>query len=66
VTSELIIGAPGLGQQIALAQSGGAVSTLYALIVVTGLVGIAINVLVRWTERRVLSWHPSVRAEVAA
>ena len=66
VTSELIIGAPGLGQQIALAQSGGAVPDLYALVVVTGLVGIAINVLVRWAERRLLSWHPSVRGEVAA
>jgi ABC-type nitrate/sulfonate/bicarbonate transport system permease component len=66
VTSELIIGAPGLGQQIALAQSGAAVPDLYALVVVTGLVGIAINFLFRWAERRVLSWHPSVRGEVAA
>jgi ABC-type nitrate/sulfonate/bicarbonate transport system permease component len=66
VTSELIIGAPGLGQQIALAQSGAAVPTLYALVVVTGLVGIAINLLVRWAERRLLAWHPSVRGEVAA
>jgi ABC-type nitrate/sulfonate/bicarbonate transport system permease component len=66
VTGELIIGAPGLGQQIALAQSGGAVATLYALVVVTGLIGIVINALARWAERRVLRWHPSVRGEVAA
>ena len=65
VTSELIIGAPGLGQQIALAQSGGATATLYAYVVVTGLVGIAINTLARWTERRALAWHPSVRGEDA-
>jgi ABC-type nitrate/sulfonate/bicarbonate transport system permease component len=65
VTGELIIGAPGLGQQIALAQSGDAVATLYALVVVTGLVGIAINFLARWAEHRVLSWHPSVRGEAA-
>jgi len=66
VTGELIIGAPGLGQQIALAQSGDAVPTLYALVVVTGVVGIVINTLARWAERRVLSWHPSVRGEVVA
>lgn len=66
VTGELIIGAPGLGQQIALAQSGDAVPTLYALVVVTGLVGITINTLARSVERRVLSWHPSVRGEAVA
>jgi ABC-type nitrate/sulfonate/bicarbonate transport system permease component len=66
VTGELVIGAPGLGQQIALAQSGGAISTLYALVVVTGLVGIAINTLARWAEGRMLSWHPSMRGEVSA
>lgn len=63
ITGELIIGAPGIGQQIALAQSGDAVPTLYALVLVTGLVGIAINTLARWVERRALSWHPSVRKE---
>jgi ABC-type nitrate/sulfonate/bicarbonate transport system permease component len=66
VTGELVIGAPGLGQQIALAQSGGAIPTLYALVVVTGIVGILINTLARWAERRLLSWHPSVRAEAVA
>ncbi|MEV5408155.1 ABC transporter permease [Thermopolyspora sp. NPDC052614] len=66
VTGELIIGAPGLGQQIALAQSGDAVPTLYALVVVTGFVGLAVNTLARWVERRVLSWHPSVRGEAVA
>jgi ABC-type nitrate/sulfonate/bicarbonate transport system permease component len=66
VTGELVIGAPGLGQQIALAQSGAAIPTLYALVVVTGLVGILINMLVRWAERRLLSWHPSMRGEALA
>ena len=66
VTAELVIGSPGLGQQIAVAQSSGAVSTVYALIVVAGLVGIAVNAAVRVLERRVLAWHPAMRAEVAA
>ena len=64
ITVELITGAPGLGSEIALAQSGGAVALTYALVVVTGLVGVLINLLARGVERRALSWHPSVRGEV--
>jgi ABC-type nitrate/sulfonate/bicarbonate transport system permease component len=66
VTAELVIGGPGLGQQIAVAQSSGAISTVYALIVVAGLIGIVVNAAVRLLERRVLAWHPAMRAEVAA
>lgn len=66
ITAELIIGSPGLGQQIALTQSGGAVPEMYALILATGLIGVLINVGVRLIEKRVLAWHISVRREVAA
>ena len=66
ITVELITGAPGLGSEIALAQSGGAVALTYALVVATGLVGVMINLVVRAVERRVLSWHPSVRKEASA
>ena len=65
ITAELVIGGPGLGNQIAVAQTSGAVPQVYALVVVTGLLGVAINTVVRLVERRVLAWHPSVRAEVA-
>ncbi|MFI6654006.1 ABC transporter permease [Streptomyces sp. NPDC050523] len=65
VTAELVIGAPGLGQQIAVAQSSQAVPEMYALIVVTGLLGLLINVGARTVERRALAWHQSVRGEVA-
>ncbi|MGA5302830.1 ABC transporter permease [Nucisporomicrobium flavum] len=65
VTAELVIGAPGLGSVIAVAQSSGALPTMYALIVVTGLLGVAINIGARYAERRFLSWHQSVRAEMA-
>jgi ABC-type nitrate/sulfonate/bicarbonate transport system permease component len=64
ITGELVIGSPGLGQEIANARSSGAVPVMYALIVVTGLFGVAANVLTRTAERRVLVWHPSVRLEV--
>ncbi|MEU9283427.1 ABC transporter permease subunit [Streptomyces sp. NPDC048275] len=64
VTTELVIGAPGLGARIAVAQTSGAVPDMYALVVVTGLLGLVINVGARAVERRALAWHQSVRAEV--
>ncbi|MDN4610444.1 ABC transporter permease [Arthrobacter burdickii] len=64
ITAELVIGSPGLGREIALAQSGGAISGMYALIVATGLIGVLINLLMRFIERKTLSWHSSIRSEV--
>jgi ABC-type nitrate/sulfonate/bicarbonate transport system permease component len=64
ITAELVIGSPGLGQQIAAAQGGGATALTYGLILVTGLLGLMVNVGVRAVERRVLRWHVSVRGEV--
>jgi ABC-type nitrate/sulfonate/bicarbonate transport system permease component len=61
VTAELVIGMDGLGRSISLAGDGGAVELMYALIVVTGMVGWALNSVFSRTERRVLHWHPSTR-----
>lgn len=66
VSGELIIGSPGLGNRIAAAQTAGAVDTLYALVIVTGVLGVLVNLLARATERRALRWHPSQRLEAAA
>jgi ABC-type nitrate/sulfonate/bicarbonate transport system permease component len=66
ITAELVVGSPGLGLEIQIAQSSGAVTTVYALVVLAGLVGIAVNAAVRFLERQVLAWHPSVRGEVPA
>ncbi|WP_217253829.1 ABC transporter permease [Streptomyces sp. AC602_WCS936] len=65
VTAELVIGAPGLGARIAVAQTSQAVPEMYALIVVAGLLGLLINVGARTVERRALAWHQSVHGEVA-
>jgi ABC-type nitrate/sulfonate/bicarbonate transport system permease component len=65
VTAELVIGSPGLGHEITTAQSGGATALVYGLIMVTGLLGLLVNVGVRAVERRKLAWHVSVRGEVA-
>ncbi|MQA96443.1 MAG: ABC transporter permease subunit [Streptosporangiales bacterium] len=63
ISGELIIGSPGLGHEISQAQSGGAVAVMYALVVVTGLIGVLINLVFRMVERRLLAWHTSVRGE---
>jgi ABC-type nitrate/sulfonate/bicarbonate transport system permease component len=65
VTGELLIGGTeGIGEQISVAQSSIAVPSMYALIVVSGLLGLAANALTRRAERVVLAWHPSVRREL--
>lgn len=64
ITAQLIIGSPGLGAEIARAQSGGAYVSMYSLVLATGLLGVVINIVMRAIERRVLSWHTSVRSEV--
>jgi len=62
ITAELVIGVPGLGHAIGVAQSSGAVETTYALVIVVGLLGVAVNLLARAVEKRALAWHPSVRS----
>lgn len=63
VTAELVIGAPGLGQAINVARSGGALALMYALTIATGLLGWGLNGLFSRVERRILYWHPSHRTE---
>ncbi|MFI6698051.1 ABC transporter permease [Streptomyces sp. NPDC050509] len=65
ITAELVIGTPGIGARIAVAQSSQAVPEMYALVVVTGGLGLLINVGARAVERRALAWHQSVRGEAA-
>ena len=66
VTGELLIGTPGIGKLLAVAQSSGAVESMYAYVVVTGLLGVAVNLVARALESRVLFWHPSIRGESAS
>ncbi|MBE1879003.1 ABC transporter permease [Myceligenerans pegani] len=66
VTGELLIGTPGIGRLIGVARESGAVPAMYALVVVAGMLGVAVNLLARAFESRALFWHPSVRGEVAA
>ncbi|BBG01923.1 MULTISPECIES: ABC transporter permease [Pseudonocardia] len=63
VTAELVLGAPGLGQEINIARQSAAVDTMYALIIVTGLIGWGLNALLARIEARLLAWHPSHREQ---
>jgi ABC-type nitrate/sulfonate/bicarbonate transport system permease component len=66
VTAELVIGSAGLGRSINVARSGGNEELMYALIISTGVLGVLLNGIFVWGERRVLRWHPSHRpGEVA-
>lgn len=63
ITIELVVSTPGIGDLIATNQSAGNVRTVYALAMMTGFLGLAVNTVMRSLERTVLRWHPSVREE---
>jgi ABC-type nitrate/sulfonate/bicarbonate transport system permease component len=47
-----------------VAQSSGAVAQTYALVIVVGLLGVAVNAVARAVERRALRWHTSIRKDL--
>lgn len=64
VTIELVVNmSHGLGYEISMSRNAALYESTYALVLFTGLLGVAINLIVRFVERRVLSWHQSVREE---
>ncbi|WP_110239436.1 ABC transporter permease [Nocardioides gilvus] len=58
---ELIVGTPGLGQKVALAQINDANVQMYSLILASGVLGMAVNGVMTVIERKSLFWHESVR-----
>jgi ABC-type nitrate/sulfonate/bicarbonate transport system permease component len=65
ITSEIAIDTQGLGREISQTESGGAVAIMYAYVIVTGIIGVIVNLGARALERRLLSWHPSIRLDTA-
>lgn len=64
ITAELVIGAPGLGREITIAQESGAYALMYGLIIATGLLGWAATALLEGIEKRGLHWHTAYRPGV--
>lgn len=63
IAIELLIGSThGIGEKMGQLEVANRVSAIYAYIVVTGVLGLLINVSIRRVERRVLRWHPSQRS----
>ncbi|WP_417564733.1 ABC transporter permease [Microbacterium sp.] len=61
LTGEIVINAGGIGEQINLAREGGAIATMYAYVVLSGILGLLLNLIFAGLEARVLKWHPSHR-----
>jgi ABC-type nitrate/sulfonate/bicarbonate transport system permease component len=65
VVAQLIGGGGGLGYGIFRAQNASQTPTMYALIVVVGLLGVLITFALTAIERSVLRWHESQREQVS-
>lgn len=59
VVTELVGGADGIGQTIAVSQANGVLDTMYAYIITAGVLGVGINVVFGLLEKPLLFWHPS-------
>ena len=61
VAAEFLGGAPGLGNLVQERREAFDFESIYALLLLAGLLGIGVQLLVVGVERRVLAWHPSIR-----
>lgn len=66
VVAGLFGGAPGLGLTILRASQVSATTDVFALIVILGVLGLLLQGLVEWSERRLIPWHPSQRRKASA
>lgn len=57
VATQLVLGTPGLGQMMITAQNSIATAQVYALVMVTGLLGVIIHVAFSVLERRAAPWR---------
>lgn len=66
VTTELLVGAPGLGAELSQARGVGDLPDMYAYIVIIGILGSIITLGFQAGEKRVLFWDPANREEQTA
>lgn len=65
VTTELLVGAPGLGAELSQARGVGNLPQMYAYIVVIGILGSTITLAFQAGEKRLLFWDPANREETS-
>lgn len=61
IAVELLAAAPGLGREILFRQLGGAVSEMWAFVVLAAVLGVLVSVIFTRIEARLLRWHVSQR-----
>lgn len=64
VVAGLLGGGPGLGQSLLLSQITGNQPQLFAYVLILGVLGLLVQGLSQWGERRLLHWHPQYRKQV--
>jgi ABC-type nitrate/sulfonate/bicarbonate transport system permease component len=62
IGAELIGGAPGLGESLALAQQASEIPKIFALVTVIAVLGVLLNLGMIRLERSVLKWHSAQRS----
>ncbi|GAA4478029.1 ABC transporter permease [Microbacterium panaciterrae] len=61
VVAGLLGGGPGLGQSLLMSQISGNQPRLFGYVLILGALGLLIQWLSQWGERRLLHWHPQYR-----
>jgi ABC-type nitrate/sulfonate/bicarbonate transport system permease component len=62
IGAELLGGAPGLGESLALAQQASEIPKIFALVTVIAVLGVLLNLGMIRLERSVLKWHSAQRS----
>lgn len=63
ISAEFLGGAPGLGKALNEALINNKTETVFALVLISGGLGLALNGVMQLARRRLLWWHPSERTE---
>lgn len=66
VGAQLLVGSPGIGQQMAVANVNGDGLAIYALSIWAGILGVLMNLALRGVENKAMRWHKAATAQIGA
>lgn len=66
IGAEIVTSAPGIGHEILLSQANGNPPRAFVYVLLSGLLGVAINLTFVFIERRVIFWHGAQQRRAAA